>query len=189
VIQRATERLANLTNELLEFAAPQPLQLAPIKPKDLLEEAAATFRAEHTAAAPRIVLAPTPELPPLRVDRHRMIQTLVNLMDNAVKHARGVTTVTLSAGCVTDGPSAHETPSQMSIRVANDGAGIAPEDLPHIFDPFFTTGGGTGLGLAIVQQIVTGHGGTITVESQPGSGTVFTIYLPTEHTENTKGEK
>jgi signal transduction histidine kinase len=100
------------------------------------------------------------------------VQVLVNLIENAAKHAEGLSTVTLSAELN------QELPSQICIRVANDGTGIDPKNLPQIFDPFFSTGSGTGLGLAIVQQIIKGHGGTITVESQPENGTVFTIDLP-----------
>ena len=106
-----------------------------------------------------------------------MLQVLINLIENAAKHARGLRTVTLSAELN------QEPQSRICIRVANDGAGIDPKDLPQIFDPFFSTGMGTGLGLAIVQQIVKGHGGTITVESQPEKGTVFTIHLPVKTTD------
>jgi len=107
-----------------------------------------------------------------------MVRVLVNLIENAAKHAQGMTTVTLSAELT--------NLSQVCIRVANDGAGIDPKELPKIFNPFFTTGQGTGLGLAIVQEIIKRHGGTITVASQPETGTVFNIYLPTEHAEHTE---
>lgn len=69
----------------------------------------------------------------------------------------------------------------VSVEVADNGSGIPPEVLPKIFDPFFTTkeiGKGTGLGLSISYQIIKDHGGNIAVESQPGSGTKFTVWLP-----------
>ncbi|APW62170.1 PAS domain-containing sensor histidine kinase [Paludisphaera borealis] len=69
----------------------------------------------------------------------------------------------------------------VQISVADNGAGIAPEDLGRLFDPFFTTkpvGEGTGLGLAISHGIITGHGGRIEVESRPGDGTRFRVLLP-----------
>jgi signal transduction histidine kinase len=70
----------------------------------------------------------------------------------------------------------------VEVRVEDDGRGIAREDLPKLFEPFFTTKGvrGTGLGLAVTWGIVEGHGGTIEVESEKGTGTRFTMRLPLE---------
>jgi two-component system NtrC family sensor kinase len=68
------------------------------------------------------------------------------------------------------------------IRVTDRGAGIDPEHLKTMFEPFVTTKpGGTGLGLYICDDIVKRHGGSLTVHSQPGSGTTFTVELPQEH--------
>jgi signal transduction histidine kinase len=69
------------------------------------------------------------------------------------------------------------------LSVADSGIGIPPEHLPHVFEKFFrvpgqSRGGGTGLGLAIVHEIITAHGGTVTCQSQVGSGTTFHIRLP-----------
>jgi signal transduction histidine kinase len=65
--------------------------------------------------------------------------------------------------------------------VEDTGPGIAAEDYPRIFLPFFSRSGGTGLGLPLARQIVHAHGGTIDVESQPGSGAKFTVRLPVAH--------
>jgi signal transduction histidine kinase len=73
--------------------------------------------------------------------------------------------------------------ADVEIRVRDDGAGIAPDVLPHIFEPFLTTketGRGVGLGLAISRGIVEGHGGHIEVASELGRGTTFTITLPVQ---------
>jgi two-component system NtrC family sensor kinase len=67
------------------------------------------------------------------------------------------------------------------IEISDTGCGIEPALLPRIFDPFYTTkdvGQGTGLGLSISHNIITGHGGRIDVDSKPGHGTCFRIYLP-----------
>jgi signal transduction histidine kinase/streptogramin lyase len=170
VLERETKRLADLMSELLEFARPRSLLLAPTDLKSLLDEAVEMYRAGHDAAFPKIVVGSNSTALQVVVDRGRVVQVLVNLIENAVKHAKGLTTVTLSVDGAT-GPRA-------CIRVHDDGAGIAPDHLPHIFEPFFTTGKGTGLGLAIVQRIIKEHGGTIEVESEVGRGTVFTICLP-----------
>jgi len=72
----------------------------------------------------------------------------------------------------------------VEISVIDRGAGIAPQDLESIFNPFFTTKKeGLGLGLAIVSKIVDLHGGKMAVESEPGKGSVFRVYLPTERRE------
>jgi signal transduction histidine kinase len=66
------------------------------------------------------------------------------------------------------------------IEVRDEGAGIQPADLPHVFEPFFTTkdvGSGTGLGLAVVYGIVRDHGGWIDVQSEPGKGSTFRVFL------------
>jgi signal transduction histidine kinase len=71
------------------------------------------------------------------------------------------------------------------MTVTDSGQGIPPKHLPKISDPFFTTkdvGKGTGLGLTVVHGIVQEHGGSVTVESQPGRGTTFALYLPIHHT-------
>ena len=69
------------------------------------------------------------------------------------------------------------------ITVTDNGDGISEADLPHVFEPFFTTrdiGQGTGLGLSIAHGIVAEHGGWMTVQSKPGAGTTFAVYLPVE---------
>jgi signal transduction histidine kinase len=74
-----------------------------------------------------------------------------------------------------------DSPSFAALSALITGAGIPPQHLPRIFDPGFTTKGvgiGTGLGLSICYQIVAAHGGEITVESEVGAGTTFTIVLP-----------
>lgn len=74
-----------------------------------------------------------------------------------------------------------ETGPEVVVEISDTGQGMAPEILSHVFEPFFTTkvtGQGTGLGLSISRQTIIDHGGRMTVESQPGKGTVFRIYLP-----------
>lgn len=103
----------------------------------------------------------------------QLSQLMLNLILNAyhaMEHSGG--TLTLRVGTV-DG--------EARLQVEDTGCGIAPESIQHIFEPFYTTkdpGRGTGLGLAIVQQVTDAHHGRITVRSQPGQGTGFTLYFP-----------
>jgi len=72
-----------------------------------------------------------------------------------------------------------ENPPGVSIKIRDTGAGISPEAMDHLFDPFFTTkADGIGLGLYICKNIIEDHQGTLKVESEPGNGTEFTVWLP-----------
>jgi len=108
-------------------------------------------------------------------DPDRLKQLLLNLVDNAIKYT--------PSGEVKLSLIKHD--GQVGLRVADTGMGIPTEDLPHIFERFYRVDkarsrekGGTGLGLSIADWIAKAHGGFIQVESQPGKGSTFTIWLP-----------
>jgi signal transduction histidine kinase len=110
-------------------------------------------------------------------DPDRLRQLLLNLVDNALKYTPNGGEVTLSL---------QREAEWVRVSVSDTGIGIAPEDIPHIFERFYrsdkarTRGSraGTGLGLAIAKWIAEAHGGRIAVESQPGNGSAFTVWLP-----------
>jgi two-component system, OmpR family, sensor kinase len=117
----------------------------------------------------------------LAVDRHRLREMLLNMVTNAIKY-------TPQGGTV--GLTLEEDAEAVTITVQDSGIGIAAGDLPHIFERFWRadparsrTGArpGTGLGLAITKWIAEAHGGSITVQSRPGRGSVFTVRLPKGH--------
>jgi signal transduction histidine kinase len=120
-----------------------------------------------------------PETPVrLAVDRHRIREMLLNMVTNAIKYTPGGGTVSLGL---------EEKDDAVIFTIRDTGIGIAAGDLPHIFERFWRadparsrTGDrpGIGLGLAITKWIVEAHGGSITVQSRPGRGTVFTVWLP-----------
>ena len=122
-------------------------------------------------------LEAAPGLPVLELDWMRMSQALGNVVQNALQHTEAGGRITI-AGAAADGGAA--------IAVADDGAGIAGEDLPHVFDRLYRTDesrtrgtGGSGLGLSIARAIVAAHGGTIEVASDGlGQGTTVRIMLP-----------
>ena len=125
------------------------------------------------------VRSDSPEEPvTMAVDRHRIREMLLNLVTNAIKYTPPGGTVALGLA---------QEDGAVVFTVADTGIGIAPGDLPHIFDRFWRadparsrTGErpGTGLGLAITKWIAEAHGGSITVQSRPGRGSVFTVRLP-----------
>jgi two-component system sensor histidine kinase BaeS len=124
------------------------------------------------AALPRTIAVAVPaDLPAVEVDPVRIRQVLLNLLANAIHHTpeEGRVAVEVQA-----------TPQRLLIRVRDNGAGIAPEDLPRIFERFQKGSGsrGSGLGLAIARKLVLAHGGDIGVESAPGKGTEVTVSLP-----------
>ncbi len=103
-------------------------------------------------------------------------QAIVNLVDNAVKYSNDTGTITVEA---------RRTGNEATISVADTGVGIASEHLPRLFERFYRvdkarsrTVGGTGLGLAIVKHIALAHGGSVSVESEPGKGATFSLHLP-----------
>lgn len=141
--------------------------------------------ADHLARdlAPRLAAAQLslscdlpPGLPPIWVDRGRVIQVLGNLLSNAIVHTAAGGALTLRAT---------RQGEVVRIEVSDTGEGIAPEHLPHIFDRFYRVDpsrsrltGGTGLGLAIARQLVTASGGLMAVRSEVGRGTTFSVSVP-----------
>ncbi|MDD5029676.1 MAG: ATP-binding protein [Rhodoferax sp.] len=112
------------------------------------------------------------ELPMVECRPSQINQVFMNLLVNAAQAIADHGHITLRSGRADD---------QVWVAVSDDGSGIAPDILARIFDPFFTTkpvGKGTGLGLSVSYGIIDKHGGRIDVNSQPGKGTTFTVWLP-----------
>jgi PAS domain S-box-containing protein len=178
------ERILKLSRELVQYAKPSGTELDVLSLNDVVQEALSFC--EHLVRRAGVSLFARFEdgLPPLYAVRHQLQQVVINLVTNAVQAlpaGGGQVRVTTFRP-----PQATGDAPLVGFTVADDGAGIAPEHLPHIFEPFFTTkteGRGTGLGLSIVQGIVDRHQGRIAVESrqQERQGTRFTVVLPTGH--------
>jgi CheY-like chemotaxis protein len=121
-------------------------------------------------------------------DETQMQQIVMNLCTNAahaMRRTRGAISIDLSEYSLSspaDAPDSAMSPGPyVRLSVSDTGEGMSPDILERVFDPFFTTkphGEGTGLGLSVVHGIVASHGGTITVSSELGKGSCFTVYLP-----------
>jgi signal transduction histidine kinase len=148
-------------------------------PEALLSRVAEAYGPAAEKAGVNLAVAPaaagTAALPAVNVDVERMVQVLANLVTNALRH-------TPAGGAVTLG--AHVEANGVALTVRDSGEGIAPDVLPRVFDRFYRAdnarqnGDESGLGLAIVKSIVTNHGGAVSVASELGHGSTFTIHLP-----------
>jgi PAS domain S-box-containing protein len=187
-IQKAVERMASLTRQLLAFARQQVLAPQTLELNSVLADAHPMLQRLLGADTNlQFVAASHPTW--VRVDRAQLVQVLMNLVINArdaLTDGGHITvrsgSVDINAGQVWDRLGVLvESGSYAELVVQDTGRGIAPEHLPHIFEPFYTTkqiGRGTGLGLATVEGIVTQSGGHIQVDSAIDRGTSIRILLP-----------
>ena len=163
------ERMERLISALLTFAAPPRSRFAPGDPGDAAEDV--TMLMQRSCQRQGIVLQlERNPLPTCLVDAEKIRQALLNLLKNAIEALPlgGRIAITVCR----DGDDA-------LISFTDSGHGIPANDLPLIFEPFFTRkGAGTGLGLSITRQIIEEHGGSISVNSEPGQGATFLIRLP-----------
>ena len=176
VIERESVRMRHLVEGLLNLAHGDVGITLDRAAHDLREIANDAVAAARMAADGRVgVFSRVGDAPVMaEVDRERLYQVLGILLDNAVKY-------TPEGGSVSVSTRLREGVVELSVE--DTGAGIDERHLPHIFDRFYRadtarSAGGSGLGLAIARQIVEQHGGTITVASEPGSGSTFTVSLP-----------
>lgn len=180
VIRDETTQLGRLVEDLRTLsradAGELTLNLQSIHPKTLLERASAAQRPFAVDKQIEITLEPQPNTPQITIDAERMAQVLGNLLGNALRYTPEGGAITLSTAAVGDG---------VEIRVTDSGPGIEAEELTHVFNRFYRGDksrqretGGSGLGLAIAKSIVELHGGRIWVESEPGQGAAFVIWLP-----------
>jgi len=139
---------------------------------------------QAAVANKRIVVRPLPQPVQLRADAQMLQQLLLNLLTNALDAIEGDGEVRIGANVVEVGHGARGRREIVEVSVADNGRGIAPENLSKVFDPFFTSkevGKGTGLGLPICQSIVEQHGGTIEIKSEGiGKGTLVSVKLPVQ---------
>ncbi|MFI1488552.1 sensor histidine kinase [Streptomyces sp. NPDC020747] len=178
-------QLQHIVNDLQDLGAADAgalrLHLEPVRVDDLLGQVAAAHQGlAETAGVTLAVSAPpgTPRPPLLDADPVRLRQAMSNLVSNAVRH-------TPSGGRVALRTYVTDSGDKVAVEVADTGSGIPADDVPHVFDRFWRaeksrnrSTGGSGLGLAIVLKLAEAHGGTASVVSTEGLGSVFTLWLP-----------
>jgi two-component system sensor histidine kinase BaeS len=142
----------------------------------LLREAAEQATAMATAKDISVSLQLEADALPVRANEAQLRRLLLILIDNALKYTPPGGRVTIQGS---------SDPTEVKISVADTGAGISPDDLPHVFERFWRAdkvrsreAGGTGLGLTIARQIAELHGAHLGVQSEIGRGSVFTVRLP-----------
>ncbi|HPF69807.1 MAG TPA: PAS domain S-box protein [Candidatus Krumholzibacteria bacterium] len=187
-IERASHEAADLCRQMLSYAGRGVYAMQSLRMDDLVTDIEGLLRATITRKA-ELRLEIASDLPPVAGDRAQLRQVIVNLVTNAAESLGGhagrivVSTdlcrlETGDAGRILGNPRA-EGGDYVVLAVADTGSGIGPEALASVFDPFYSTKfTGRGLGLAVVRGVALAHGGGVTVESEPGNGSRFELWLP-----------
>jgi signal transduction histidine kinase len=181
-ISEQAERATSIIRQLLDFARRRGPRMTRADLRSVVQAIAKLV--EPLARRKQIeVRATSEEAVTARGDATQLEQVVSNLVVNAIQACRERGTVELSGGVAErslDGSRSHATRCAF-VRVSDDGHGMSDDTLQHVFEPFFTTkdvGQGTGLGLSVAHGIAQDHGGEIGVESVPGTGSRFTVFLP-----------
>lgn len=171
-------RLIDDLRELAQAEAHQlPLNMSEVDIAKLVKDTAVTFKPICEAEQITLRVELLGKLPFIQADKARLRQSLVNLVDNAIRHTPAKGTITIQT---------EEVGAELQLRIIDSGVGIEPEHIAHVFNRFYRADearsrntGGTGLGLAIVKAIAEAHGGYVTAASNGrGQGSQFTLCLP-----------
>ena len=180
LIVRESDRLSRLLSEFLDFSRVRATHFAPLDLHSVVVAVVRLIRA-HPDCRPDATIIVEGGHTLLEGDEDLLHRVVANLVLNAVQAARGPTRVTVSVSKAQTADIPHGTDLEHAIRlqIRDNGPGIPEEVREKLFQPFVSgRSGGSGLGLAIVQRAVEAHRGLVLVDSTPGSGTTFTIFLP-----------
>ncbi len=172
LIKSEAFRCKSITTGLLDFSRIRTGDRHPLDLAEVITSSARLISHQIRGNRIQIQLDLANDIPPVHADSGHIQQAIIALATNAIDAMPEGGTLTLRAS---------SQMNRIAVEVEDTGVGIPPEDLSKIFEPFFTTkevGEGTGLGLAVCYGIVTDHGGRLSVRSNIGKGTIFTIYLP-----------
>lgn len=176
LIASESRRCGDLVRNLLTFSRATPMNLQPTDLNQVIDRSLRLVQHQLDLAGIHVEPQLDPNLPLVQCDAAQIEQVLLALIMNAIDAMP-------QGGNLWLATSFEHEPTQVRIRVRDDGSGIPPDILPRIFEPFLTTketGRGVGLGLAISRSILERHRGTIEVQSELGRGTTFTLTLPAQ---------
>ena len=180
IIRHESLRLNKMIDNILDFskieAGRKTYVFAEGDMAEVIEHVLSSYRYQIINQGFDVQTNIQPDLPPVLIDRDAMEQAISNLLDNAIKYSRDVKQLSITT---------ERRGSDLSIEIADQGIGIPRAEQAKIFEKFYRVGNGlvhdvkgSGLGLSLVKHIVEAHNGTITVESEVGKGSRFTILLP-----------
>jgi signal transduction histidine kinase len=180
IIRHESLRLNKIIDNILDFskieAGRKTYVFADGDMAEVIEDVLSSYRYQIITSGCDIQTNIEPDLPPVLIDRDAMTQAISNLLDNAIKYSGTVKRLTITAETLG---------ADLSIEIADQGIGIPRAEQTKIFEKFYRVGDGlvhdvkgSGLGLSLVKHIIEAHRGTISVESDVGKGTRFTIRLP-----------
>ncbi len=176
IVARNLDRISGLTMNMLAFSKRRKPELEMTNLAELLQEVVELVQRQFDAKKVALITELDQHLPPAPIDPSGVHQAVLNLLNNALDAVQPETGV-VALRCSYDAEL-----DTVRVQVTDNGQGIEPQERQQLFRPFHSTKGqrGTGLGLAVTRKIVEEHGGTISVDSTPDQGTVFTIALPTQ---------
>jgi two-component system sensor histidine kinase HydH len=170
IIQGELHRLESIVSQFVRLTGPSDLDLEPVRISRVVNHVCELLRPEAAAREVEIRAPSGDEPPEIRADSVRLTQALLNLVINALQAVDRQGWIGVEVALEGE---------WLSVAVRDNGPGIAAEKLASIFDPYYTTKAeGHGLGLWIAQQIVIGHGGTLSAQNAPDGGALFTMRLP-----------
>ncbi|PYS47011.1 MAG: hypothetical protein DMF68_17300 [Acidobacteria bacterium] len=168
-------RINTRISEFLNYTRPSTLELQPLNLRSTAEDAMRMVEVNAQESHIKTGVEQSGDVPPVMGDAEALRSVFTNLIINGMQAIDG------EGGSLTVKISSENSGHNARVEVMDTGRGIAPEDISKVFEPYFSTKEtGTGLGLAIVKKTIDDHGGTISVRSKRGSGTTFTITLPTK---------
>ncbi|MFA6033198.1 MAG: ATP-binding protein [Myxococcota bacterium] len=175
IVTGESMRLNDLIEKFLQYARPVPPRFEDVDLGQLVNDTVRVFRNDAEVEKRLEIVLEVEEEVAISADPGQVKQMIWNLLKNATQAIEAEGRISIRVGVN------HDAEGGGRVEVIDSGSGITQEALPHIFEPFFTTKEkGTGLGLAIVHSIVTSHGGKVSVLSEPGKGSTFTVILAAE---------